>query len=257
MPATCSECGDRTSEKPRPLFCGACGKAGTLLEDAAASIDKSGGRIRTLADDPQENITVACGVPELDLELGGFGVGTTVTLCGREGAGKSVLALRVAHGLCRSLKTRCLAVVPEMGEPMLYRCAQIARADLSLFTRSLDVEHWEDEADAIGARIVIIDSVSRMASPQETLTALIEYSRAVDGVGLALAHLNQKGMPLGPAGLRHDPDAWFRLEKLRRGRVLRVGKTPRWAPCGDSILLDQNQQPPSRGSKKKAARRGR
>jgi predicted ATP-dependent serine protease len=194
-------------------------------------------RARTLADSPALNPKAKCGVGPVDREMGGFGVGSTSTLYGEPGAGKSVFAVRCASGLARSLGAPALLVCPEMSENMLQRVASIAGADLSLLTRCREPDNWEEEAAALGALVVVIDSVSVMTHPVSALEDLIAYTQDVDGVGFALAHMNQSGSPLGPAGLRYHPDGIFKLELGRDGRRLRVQKC-RWASPASVISLE-------------------
>lgn len=160
---------------------------------------------------------------------GGFVPGTTVTVYGRAGAGKSTLCLRWA-----SLLGPTVVSCPEMSAAVLRATAARSGARLDRLHLS-SPELWEDHAAELDATCVIIDSISRSERPIAELQRLIRWAARSEGVGFAVAHRSKRGSPLGPTALSHDPDAVVEVRPRAGGQAaVRVEKS-RFCATGQTV----------------------
>lgn len=231
MQFRCVVCGrDEVSPVP-PTLC-ACGVFDSFVA-LERVLPEAPGTVIPLAsldsDDAPPPVIAPTGHAVVDSLLGGgFQLGTATTLYGDAGLGKSTLALALASGLGRTL-----VACPEMGRTLLTQTARRAGADLSRLVVAPEPEEWQTHAT--GARVVLIDSVSRMRAPLDTLAQAIAWAKRANGVALLIAHLTRDGQPLGGSAIEHDPDCVIRLHKQRGAVVLETEKC-RWAPTGAATL---------------------
>lgn len=156
------------------------------------------------------------GITKLDRALsGGIPPGIPVLIYGPAYSGKSTLAIQIA---C-SLPGPPLFCVPEMSRAVLRTVADRSGADISeALVYEGPVTTWPKAAERAGARVVLVDSVSKFPDPRTAVEQCVEWARDSGGICLAIAHETRRGKPLFRA--EYEPDAVFRLT---RGR----GKSPR------------------------------
>lgn len=184
---------------------------------------------------------VSLGVPALDLALGGGAVvPSSWLLSGVPGAGKSVLAARLAAAAARALSRRLLFVSAEMEAPGARTVAEIAGCDLS----RLDI--WPapelSEVERYCAREkpggVVVDSIQRLAVDGErtgseaaieaVAIACVSMARDSGAVLIAISHATKEGKAAGSLSVAHDVDVVGWLEDRR---VLTLSKA-RGGPGG-------------------------
>lgn len=176
---------------------------------------------------PRGNST---GIRKLDRALsGGIPAGIPVLIYGPAYSGKSTLAIQIA---C-ALPGPPLFCVLEMSREVLRTVADRSGADIS---RALVYEgppaSWPKAAERAGARVVLVDSVSKFPDPRSAVEQCVQWARASSGICLAIAHETRRGKPLFRA--EYEPDAVFRLTRSRdrkdgkaTARVLEIQKA-RW-----------------------------
>lgn len=233
MAWACVRCGAESREYLAPLLC-RCGLGGSFAQTGGSGSPRaeSAAKPLCLAEGPKKLSRVLTGSAELDrLTDGGWPVGATVTVYGGEGAGKSTLTYRWAAHLGPTL-----LVCPEMSLAMLSATARRAGANLANLHLSTAAD-WRTDAEAIGARAVVIDSLSRLEHPVATLGRLIVWAHRAGGVGFALAHKTAgKRKPKGDVGLGHDPDALLRVDARAKGHALVTVQKSRFCATGSSPL---------------------
>ena len=212
-PATCGACG-RTEKPPIPRSC-VCGVVGAWewspgTGRAGAPGAEAGGaqRLDELEELPAERIP--SGDRAVDRVLGGgWGAGESVLLHGPRGSGKSRCSYRWAS------RTGGLIVATEMGAAMVRHTATSAGADLGRLWIS-GADGWQQRARELGARVVVIDSVSRWpGSPVEIVQRAAAWGMAAGVVVLLVCHENKRGRERGSAELGHDADTVARVENNR------------------------------------------
>ena len=166
------------------------------------------------------------GIAELDRSrLLGAGIpdGIPILLYGPSTGGKSTLAIQIVAAMGRP----GLLVVPEMSEEVAKTIANRSGADLSGFRLYRGaLEAWPAEADRVGARAVLVDSVSKFPRPDEALETLIDWARRSGAVAVAIAHESRRGKPLLRA--EYEPDCVLRLTRRGARRTVEVQKC-RWS----------------------------
>lgn len=203
----CIRCGFEVREYLAPSLC-RCGLTDSFALSGAGAAAAPRARPRPIRLDelPTELPRIRTGERAVDrLTHGGFPCGTSITVYGGEGAGKSTLVLRWSSRMGHTA-----VVCPEMGHAMLRATAARAGARLERLHLCSE-DDWREAAAAVRARVVLFDSVSRAARPVAALRDLIAWAAQSGGVAFALAHMNAKGRPLGPRALGHDPDAVLRV----------------------------------------------
>jgi DNA repair protein RadA/Sms len=167
-------------------------------------------RLDELDELPPERIPT--GDRAVDRVLGGgFGAGESVLLHGPRGSGKSRCAYRWAS------RAGGLVVALEMGPAMTRHTAASAGADLGRLWIS-GAEGWQQLARELGARVVVIDSVSRWpgpGSPVELVQQAAAWAESRGIVVLLISHENKRGRERGSAELGHDADTVARVENNR------------------------------------------
>ena len=241
----CGSCGART-----PQWQGQCPscQAWNTLELAASSFPArpqsrtAHGRaasrtVTEVTEDTELRATSAIG--ELDRVLGGGLVaGSVVLLGGDPGIGKSTLLLQAADALSHRLP-----VLYASGEESVRQVALRARR-LGLDSPTLRlvaetrVEAIIEEAAAIQARVLVIDSIQTMhtemseSSPgsavqvRESAARLVRHAKDTGTAVLIIGHVTKEGLIAGPRILEHMVDTvlYFESDPGSRYRVIRAVK---------------------------------
>ena len=219
-----------------PRVCGKCGAVASYFEFSAAAAAPVG----SLAEKPQPIVKTPSGHRVVDrLLAGGFAHGTSTIVYGGPGGGKSSLSLAVAGGLARAFKGGAILDCPEMSRSILEQIATKARAPLECLFRAETPGDWTRP----GARVLLVDSISRSPRPAETLARGIAWARARHGVGIFIVHQTTSGSAAGGVGIEHDPDCVLFLEfdQEKGTRTLCVDKC-RWLPGENGRALLENQK---------------
>ena len=227
--------------------CAACGQWNTLLGEAApanvghrkAGAPRAGradGSTSLAAEAVSEQPRMATGSAELDRVLGGGLVLGSVTLIGGDpGIGKSTLMLQAAAALNAQGP-----VLYATGEESLKQVALRARRlGLEAATARLIAETGVEEivgaAAAVGARVLIVDSIQTMHSERidsapgavsqlrECTAELVRFAKASGTAVLLVGHVTKEGQIAGPRVLEHMVDTvlYFESDTGSRFRVLR------------------------------------
>jgi predicted ATP-dependent serine protease len=249
MRLRCGVCSHETSDVPAPILCNGCGRAETYFPARApGDPTPDAAPVLSLADDAPPVRRVATGIADVDRLLeGGPALSATVLVHGREGSGKSSLTLRVAAGCSATLDCPTLVVCPEMSHAILSETARKTGAQLSRLFRCKDPASWESEASAVGARVLLVDSVSKMPDPLGTLGRVIDWARRCNAVALCLAHQTTRGTARGGGGAVHDPDTVLQMTHDRRtGERRLVVEKSRTCALGFAVIT-----PPTRAPRKR------
>lgn len=242
----CTSCG--TTFAKWAGQCPDCGAWDTLHEEKATRT--TGGRAsrkrKAVAKPPMlsevsiESLALmATGISELDTVLGGgASPGATVLVGGEPGIGKSTLMLQAAGRLSKRGFPTLYVSGEESAAQIKRRADRLGiRSDLHLLTET-DVAAILAAADALGPRVVIVDSIqttydTQLQSPpgtvsqvRETSSALSQWARAHDAVVFLIGHVTKDGFIAGPKVLEHLVDTVLQFEGDRRQwiRILRCLK---------------------------------
>jgi DNA repair protein RadA/Sms len=234
----CSSCGH---EEPKWLGrCPECGEWNTLIETAALSPAKAGGR-RSGAAIPQsfplssvdsrEGKRISSGIPELDRVLGGGIMKRSAILVGGEpGIGKSTLLLQAAAAV--DTKGRVLYISGEESAGQIRM-----RADRLGLLEGKDalgekieicctgaLEDINIILEAIKPVIIIVDSVQTLHTGEAGLIPgtvnqmkycsyeLISWIKEHDAALFLIAHVTKEGVISGPKTLEHMVDTVLYFE---------------------------------------------
>jgi DNA repair protein RadA/Sms len=243
----CQNCG--ASSPKWQGQCPGCGEWNTLLaEISRANPHKSPGSARALRADVSTSLAaeaileqprLATGSTELDRVLGGGLVPGSVTLIGGDpGIGKSTLMLQAAAAL-----NGLGPVLYATGEESLKQVALRARrlgleAASARLVAETCVEDIVAAASALGARVLIVDSIQTMHSERiesapgavsqlrECTAELVRFAKTGGTAVLLVGHVTKEGQIAGPRVLEHMVDTvlYFESDTGSRFRVLRSVK---------------------------------
>ncbi|HEX3846973.1 MAG TPA: DNA repair protein RadA [Steroidobacteraceae bacterium] len=242
----CQNCG--ASSPKWQGQCAGCGEWNTLVAEIAAAgprraresyKTRPADSVSLAAEARVEQPRLSTGSTELDRVLGGGLVTGSVTLIGGDpGIGKSTLMLQAAAALDAHGP-----VLYATGEESLQQVAQRARRlGLGLATARLITETCVESivagAKALGARVLIIDSIQTMNSERvdsapgavsqlrECTAELVRYAKSTGTSVLLVGHVTKEGQIAGPRVLEHMVDTvlYFESDTGSRFRVLRSVK---------------------------------
>jgi DNA repair protein RadA/Sms len=240
----CSSCG---AEAPRwQGQCPACGEWNTL----SAFHEKPAARRSQRPVSPPapamlelleagEDTRLVTGLAEFDRVLGGGLVPGSVSLIGGDpGIGKSTLLLQAAAALAP-------------GAPVLYATGEESARQVGLRAQRLGlagaplrlvaetaVEQIVEQAGALGARVLVIDSIQTMTAAsveaaagsvsqlRECAAQLVTHAKSTGTAVLLIGHVTKEGVIAGPRLLEHMVDAvlYFESDSGSRYRVIRAVK---------------------------------
>jgi DNA repair protein RadA/Sms len=229
--------------------CPACGAWNTLIAELQSSNSrKSTGSPRAAGPDISSSLAaeaileqprLSTGSSELDRVLGGGLVPGSATLIGGDpGIGKSTLMLQAAAAL-------------QPAGPVLYATGEESLKQVALRARRLGleaatarliaetcVEDIVGAATALGARVLVVDSIQTMHSERieaapgavsqlrECTAELVRFAKASGTAVLLVGHVTKEGQIAGPRVLEHMVDTvlYFESDTGSRFRVLRSVK---------------------------------
>ncbi|MBN3508330.1 AAA family ATPase [Mycolicibacterium septicum] len=180
---------------------------------------------RTIADEPP---AVRLGVGAINgLLNGGLIAGSVTLIYGREGVGKTTLALGMAHAAAESASVLYTVAEDEMDRRGVLHLA--GRTGVTHTLRGATVESADDviaAATQTEARLVVVDSlpaVTAPGSPQAaTLRQLGKYARHNDVAVIALVMLDTTNRPAGGYRLLYAADTIIECSALRPKPVVRL-----------------------------------
>jgi len=236
----CGECGWET---PRWLGkCPGCGSWNTLIEQE--KLVPQAQRVPAQKPIMLEEVSTkgekrtTTGISELDRVLGGGLVGgMVVLLAGDPGIGKSTLLLQAAFAL--SHKGKVLYVSGEESPRQLkQRADRLSIPGGLLLFCDTNVEAAMDEARAIKADALVIDSIQTMQSSATTSAAgsvtqvrtctalLTRYAKETGAIVWIVGHVTKDGAIAGPRVLEHIVDTvlYFEGDRHEGLRLLRAVK---------------------------------
>jgi DNA repair protein RadA/Sms len=229
--------------------CAGCGEWNTLEGEAAPSVRGP----RTLlprvpakdissslaAESMAEQTRLGTGSGELDRVLGGGLVAGSVTLIGGDpGIGKSTLMLQTAAALGSQGPVLYATGEESLGQVAL-RARRLGLADAAArLMAETGVEQIVGAAAALGARVLIVDSIQTMYSERieaapgavsqlrECTAELVRFAKASGTAVLLVGHVTKEGQIAGPRVLEHMVDTvlYFESDTGSRFRVLRSVK---------------------------------
>lgn len=207
---TCLACGrtERSTAVPPACICGV--EQSWLAPDEDVITGRSHGVRAVLASSMAavELPRVATGEAELDELLGGgFARGSAVLVYGRQGAGKSRLTYRWAT------RDPCLVVCPELALDVARAIIASTGGQLATAYLLQELDGWETEAERLGIRSLVIDSLGAAPRPVPLLRAAQAWAQRSGGVAYCLQHANKKGDHRGETSLAHWADYELRAAK--------------------------------------------
>jgi DNA repair protein RadA/Sms len=229
--------GCNAADSLQPIKVGKHSPPSSLERTALVSGSTAPQRISEVANTDEPRIEA--GLSELDRVLGGGLVLGSVTLLGGDpGIGKSTLLLQAGDALSRSTPTLYVT-----GEESLLQVSLRARrlgvlGDSLLLLAATDIDVVIAQAQASGARILIVDSIQTMfvasveSSPgtatqvRETAAALVRFAKASGVAVLIIGHVTKEGVIAGPRILEHMVDTvlYFESDAGSRFRLIRAVK---------------------------------
>ena len=243
----CADCG---TEYPKWAGrCDACGAWNTLVEEVAEP-RKPGARGNVSGAGPaplplgEVSATrmprFTTGLNEFDFVLGGGIVpGSLVLVGGEPGIGKSTLLLQAAGRLAAAGVPVLYASGEESVEQVRLRADRI-REDAAgvLVLPEVRVDAIVAQAAAVGARVVIVDSIQtaytddlegapgNVGQVRECAGRLMRYAKASGTAVLIVGHVTRGGAIAGPKTLEHvvDTVCYFEGETSLDFRILRAVK---------------------------------
>lgn len=250
----CSECGHTTARWVGR--CPECQVWGSMGETAAraATVRAVAPSVVTTPALPIADVDVQAararptGVGELDRVLGGGLVpGAVVLLAGEPGVGKSTLLLEVA-ARCASGGGRALVVTGEESAAQVrLRAGRTGALHPELYLAAeTDLGALLAHVDAVDPRLLVVDSVQTVASPDvEGAAGGVTQVRAVTAALIAVAktrgiatvlvgHVTKDGSVAGPRVLEHLVDVVLHFEGDRHStlRLVRAVKN-RFGPADE------------------------
>lgn len=226
---TCIACGATDQSRREPPAC-ACGVEGSwTLQSASGSVARA---VRADAFRRIERRRVSSGDSALDQVLaGGWVLGSSALVWGDPGAGKTRLCLRWA-----AFAAPCLFASLEMPPELVLDTAASVGADLEGLWLVDTVEGLTAEAARIGARSVVVDSVTATPRPLALVKELSHWAPSSGAVVWMVAHRNGKGRARGGPALEHWPDYTVQMRARKASGARVTVKKSRYCPRGWAVV---------------------
>jgi len=180
------------------------------------------------------------GLREFDAVLGGGIVPGSVTLIGGPpGAGKSTLLLQIAANLARERGPVIYVCGEESAAQVQLRAERLALADRDILVfPETNLREVLDEAERIGPRTLILDSIQTVWLPEsesyagsvtqirDCAQAAMEFSKRTNCATFVVGHVTKDGAIAGPRLLEHLVDTVLYFEGDMNGdhRIVRAYK---------------------------------
>lgn len=228
---TCIGCGKEERRRGEPWPC-ECGTEKSWIAAGGALEPGERGRAERadqVDDRPLRRIPTL--IKELDRLLGGGVVEQSAALVhGSRGSGKSRVCYRAAAG------GECLVVHPELTKRQAREIAQTTGIELERVWFLGELNGWESEADRLGVKRVVLDSLGDSADPVGDMKRARAWAQRRGGFVLCIQHTTKDGSAAGPSKVGHEADYELKLspQGARRVRV-RVLKA-RGSPKGSVVL---------------------
>src|SRR5574344_2173461 len=240
----CSDCG---YESPKWLGkCPSCGAWNTFYEETIQPSVTANGKTKEAAKpmnlnnvEGKESIRIDTGYDELNRTLGGGLVkGSLVLLGGEPGIGKSTLVLQLCDKIANDGKVLYISG-EESAEQVKLRADRLEiKNDNIMFLGETDINCIEQEIINMNPKMVVIDSIQTMYSPELTsapgtvsqvreITArLMRCCKQNQITTIIIGHVTKDGNIAGPRVLEHMVDTVLYLEGERyfSYRILRSVK---------------------------------
>jgi DNA repair protein RadA/Sms len=242
----CTDCG---ADHPRWAGrCDSCGAWNTLVEESILPRRGVGRSAGPIGEPPPRLADVTgtalmrlrTGLDEFDFVLGGGMVPGSLTLVGGEpGIGKSTLLLQCAARLEAAGISTLYASGEESAEQVKLRAGRLSEdAGPVRVLAEVRLETITAQAAAVGARVLIVDSIQTMHSAdlegapgnvgqvRECAGRLMRYAKESGVAVVLVGHVTRGGGIAGPKTLEHIVDTvlYFEGEAANDFRVLRAVK---------------------------------
>jgi predicted ATP-dependent serine protease len=119
-----------------------------------------------------------------------------------------------------------------MTSGLTHEAAVGAGANLSALYPTHLLAGWQTIARKLGARAVVIDSISKTHRPLTTTVDACEWARRTGHVVLLVAHENKRGQASGSTAIEHEPDTVIRVHSPDRGTATVTVEKRRASPGG-------------------------
>jgi len=237
----CSECGSYSAKWTGR--CPDCSAWNTLTQTrqpvakGIAATSPSPARLDAIAGDVAERHVTAFA--EFDRVLGGGVVpGAVVLLGGDPGVGKSTLLQQVAAQLA-GVQTVLYATGEESLRQVGQRAGRLGLGSAALqLLADTSLDNVLAQAGNVGARVVVIDSIQTMASPdlpsapgsvaqlRECVGRLVQYAKRHDVAVFIIGHVTKEGAIAGPRVVEHMVDTvlYFESDPASRYTLIRSVK---------------------------------
>lgn len=225
---TCIACGAEESGHREPARC-ACGVESSWTLAGGGRVARA---VRADAFRRVERRRVSSGDPELDSVLaGGWVLGSSALVWGDPGAGKTRLCLRWA-----AQAAPCLFASLEMPPELVLDTAASAGAELGGLWLVDTAEGIQAEAARIGARSVVVDSVTATGRALALVRELSAWAPSSGAVVWMVAHRNGRGRARGGPALEHWPDYTVNLRPRGKHAARVVVRKSRYCPRGSAVV---------------------
>lgn len=225
----CVACDSTARGAAEPPAC-ACGiERGWLLDTPDRELDQ-GASVRADEVPAAPVPRLRTGSVELDRLLGGgVAEGSSVLVYGRQGTGKSRLCYRwaAAH--------RCLLAHAEMAREVTRAIVVSTGAELSRVYLLRTLDGWQAEAERVGARAVVLDSLAAAGDAVAEIRGARDWAERRRAVVYCIAHQTKAGEHRGSSELAHWADYEWRLRPDPGGAVVQVVKA-RLEPGGAVVI---------------------